>query len=111
MIIPTAQRRLLPYLLHHVANWQAFLLIAPPCDGSENVQPLDLALQAYLRSGEQHPLFDHPVVVWWSDADHALLIPCALRGDAHCPAGDAHVFRLVRMKPPAHSFEQAASSL
>lgn len=109
MLMPTTQCRLLPYLLHHVANWQAFLLIAPPRDGAENAQPLDLALQAYLRSGEQHPLFDHPVVVWWGDADHALIIPCALRGDDHCPAGDAPVFRLVRTKPQDQTNDPVAS--
>ena len=111
MFMPTAQRRLLPYLLHHVTDWPMFLLIAPPCDSAENAQPLDLAIQAYLRSGDQHPLFDHPVVVWWSDADHALLIPCTLRDDQHWIAEDSQSFRLVRTKPLAQANKQAASSL
>jgi len=111
MLMPIAQRRLLPYLVHHLANWHEFLLVAPDSFGDSSTQPLDVAVQAYLRSCDQHLLFDHPVVIWWSDADHALLIPCALRGDQHWIAGDSQTFRLVRTKPLAFSPEQAASSL
>lgn len=111
MLIPTAQRRLLPHLLHHLAIWREFLLVALDNVGDANTQPLDAAVQAYLRSCAPRALFDHPVVIWWSDADHALLIPCTLHGDQHSLAEDSQLFRLVRTRPPAHPTEQAASSL
>lgn len=109
MLMPTTQCRLLPYLLHHLAKWHEFLLVAPDNVGDVNMQPLDMAVQAYLRSCAPHPLFDHPVVVWWSDADHALLIPCTLCGDRHRIAGDCRTFRLVRTKPLEHLPDPAAS--
>jgi hypothetical protein len=74
------------------------------------MHPLEAVVQAYLRSREKHPLFDEPVVIWWSDADHALLVPCRLQGNgSHLIEEDAKAFRLIRTKPSAQDAGQTAS--
>lgn len=102
-------RRLLGYLTRHLAEWHQFTLIEPQQEDSPAMYALDAAVQAYLRSSERHPLFDEPVVIWWSDPDHALLIPCRLQANGSHVTEDAKAFRLVRTKPPAQDSEQAAS--
>jgi hypothetical protein len=103
------QRHLLWYLIHHLPAWQQFTLIEPQRDSPPVNHSLDAVVQAYLRSSEKHPLFDEPVVIWWSDADHALLVPCRLQTNGSHLIEDAKVFRLVRTKPPVQDSEQAAS--
>lgn len=93
------QRRLLWYLIHHLAQWQQYSLIEPHRDAPPESCRLDLAVAQYLRSSEKHPLFDEPVVIWWSDPDHALLIPCRLQADGTHLSEDATAFRLVRTYP------------
>ena len=112
MLIPAAAyHRLLSYLTRELQEWRQFTLIEPQRDRPPVMHPLDEAVQAYLRSHLPHPLFDHPVVIWWSDADHALIVPCALHTPgSHLVAEDAKAFRFVRTKPPAQANEQAASS-
>lgn len=105
------QHRLLPYLTR-LTEWQQFILIEPQQDCKPSMQPLDAAVQAYLRSHMPHPLFDSPVLIWWNEAqDHALIVPCnLLTKGSHIVVKDVKAFRLVRTKPLAHCNEQAASS-
>ena len=112
MLMPAAaHHRLLLYLTRDLPEWQQFTLIEPQRDRAPTMRSLDAAVQAYLRSSDRHPLFDEPVVIWWSDADHALIVPCALHPPgSHLVAEDAKAFRFVRTKPPAQGYEQAASS-
>ncbi len=101
--------KLLPYLMRHVADWQQYHLVEPKRESAPICTCLETAIQQYLRSSEKHPLFDEPVVIWWSDADHALLIPCRIQTTGRHLSEDSKAFRLVRMKPPAQALEQAAS--
>ena len=104
--------KLLPYLIRHLQEWQQFALIEPQRETAPIIASLETAIQQYLRSAEPHPLFDSAVVVWWNESqDHALLVPCALHAHGrHIVTQDAKAFRLVKVKPLAHSPEQAASS-
>ncbi len=100
---------LLRYLIHHLPQWHQFSLIEPQRDAPAASCRLDMAVAQYLRSSEKHPLFDEPVVVWWSDPDHALLIPCRLQDDGSHLCEDGKAFRLVRANPPAQCAEQLDS--
>ena len=101
--------RLLWYLIHHLSAWQQFTLIEPQRDATPVISALDAVVQTYLRSSEKHPLFDEPVVIWWSDPDHALLIPCRLQNNGTHLTEDAKAFRLVRTNLPAQCAEQLDS--
>jgi hypothetical protein len=108
-MMPAVSRHLLAYLIRFLQGWQQFTLIDPRRDCAPAMHPLDAAVQAYLRSAEPHPLFDQPVVIWWSDPDHALLIPCRLQDDGSHLCEDGKAFRLVRANPPAQCAEQLDS--
>ena len=106
---PLLTHRLLWYLIHHLTCWSQYCLIEPHRNGPPASCRLDIAIAQYLRGSEQYPLFDEPAVVWWSDADHALLVPCRLSANGGHLSEDAKAFRVVRTGLSAQGFEQTAA--